>query len=222
MFDRIASLIGSEKLDLIRTKSILVIGAGGVGGYVIEGLIRSGIESICVIDFDKIDVTNLNRQIIALSDNINHDKTDEIRKRCLSINENVKINVINEKITYGDIPSLELSKYDYVVDAIDDIKVKIELIKYSLDNDINLISSMGTAKKVHPELLSITTLDKTYNDPIARVLRSNLKGYKMNRIKVLSSTEKPMECKNLGSMIFVPAVAGLLIANYIINDICGF
>lgn len=221
MFDRLISLIGFEKFKLIQEKRVLVIGLGGVGGYVVEGLVRSGIEKLTIIDKDTVDVTNLNRQIIALNSTIGMKKSELIKSRILDINGNAKLESLDMYLTEEDIPKLDLNNYDYVVDAIDDVKVKTALIKYSLDNDVNLISSMGTAKKMHPELLKMTTLDKTMYDPLAKKLRTNLRGYKINKLKVLTSMETPIKIDNnvLGSSAFVPSIGGLLIASYIINDI---
>lgn len=221
MFDRLISLIGIEKFKLIQEKRVLVIGLGGVGGYVTEGLVRSGIENITIIDKDTVDVTNLNRQIIALNSTIGMKKSELIKSRILDINGNAKVESLDMYLTEEDIPKLNLDSYDYVVDAIDDVKVKTALIKYSLDNDINLISSMGTAKKIHPEMLKMTTLDKTMYDPLAKKLRTNLRGYKLNKLKVLTSMETPIKTDDnvLGSTAFIPSIGGLLIASYIINDI---
>lgn len=220
MFDRLETLIGCDKLDLIKSKKIIVFGCGGVGGYVIEGLVRSGIENITIVDYDKVDITNLNRQIIALHSTIGKDKTEVIRERILDINSNCNVNVLNKKISVDDINNINLEDYDYVVDAIDDVKVKVELIKYSQEHNIKLITSTGTAKKLHPEMLGITTLDKTSYDPLAKKLRTLLKGYNLNKVCVLASKEEPIIKGNaLGSSAFVPSVGGLLIASYIINDI---
>ena len=214
MFDRLISLIGEDNFNKIQKKSILVLGCGGVGGYVIEGLIRSGITNITVIDYDVIDETNLNRQIIALHSTIGQEKVEVIKKRALNIN------AINGKILPNKIEGLELLKYDYVVDAIDDVKVKVELIKYALSNKVNLITSTGTAKKLHPECLSITTLDKTSGDALAKKLRNELRGYNLKHIRVLASDESSIiKGSTLGSSAFVPSTGGLLIASYIINDI---
>lgn len=220
MFDRLISLIGEDNFNKIQKKSILVLGCGGVGGYVIEGLIRSGITNITVIDYDVIDETNLNRQIIALHSTIGQEKVEVIKKRALDINPNVNINAINGKILPNKIEGLELLKYDYVVDAIDDVKVKVELIKYALSNNVNLITSTGTAKKLHPECLSITTLDKTSGDALAKKLRNELRGYNLKHIRVLASDESSIiKGSTLGSSAFVPSTGGLLIASHIINDI---
>lgn len=218
MFDRLITLIGEDKLNIIKSKKVLVLGCGGVGGYVIEGLVRSGIENITVIDSDVVDETNLNRQIIALHSTIGKIKTKVIKNRVLDINPNVKINAINKKIVCEDISDMNLD-YDYVVDAIDDIQVKVELIKYSLLHNVKLIVSTGTAKKIHPECLKITTLDKTTHDPLAKKLRTLLRDYNLNKVLVLASTEEPIiSGTKLGSSAFVPSVGGLLIASKIIND----
>lgn len=222
MFDRLVTLIGEEKLELIKSKKVLVLGCGGVGGYVIEGLVRSGISNITVIDKDIVDETNLNRQIIALHSTIGIKKVGLIKTRVLDINPEVKINAIDKQILFSDVERLNLCNYDYVVDAIDDVKVKVELIKYSLVNNVKLIVSTGTAKKLHPECLKITTLNKTSGDPLAKKLRSSLRNYKLNKIIVLASTESPIiSGSKLGSSAFVPSIGGLLIASYIINDIVG-
>lgn len=220
MFDRLIALIGKDKLDLIKSKNIIVFGCGGVGGFVIEGLVRSGVSNITIVDKDIIDITNLNRQIIALNSTIGKSKVECIKARIEDINKEIKVNTICEYIKPEDIDKLDLNKYDYIVDAIDDVKVKVELIKYCLNNNLKLVVSTGTAKKMHPELLKMTTLDKTEGDPLAKKLRSSLRGYKLNRVVVLASTEAPIIKGNtLGSSAFVPSVGGLLISSYIINDI---
>lgn len=220
MFDRLITLIGKENLNLIKSKRILVLGCGGVGGYVVEGLIRSGINDITVVDKDVVDESNINRQIIALHSTIGIKKVELIKLRALDINPDVNIDIVDKQIMVNEIEKLNLCNYDYVVDAIDDVKVKVELIKYSLENNVKLIVSTGTAKKMHPECLSITSLDKTSGDPLAKKIRSLLRGYKINKVIVLASTEPPLiGGSKLGSSAFVPSVGGLIIASYIINDI---
>ena len=221
MFDRLISLIGEEKFSLIKTKKILVLGCGGVGGYVVEGLVRSGTQQITVVDKDIIDETNLNRQIIALHSTIGKKKVDIIKERMSDINPNINITALDLTLTEENVCELKLEEYDYIVDAVDDVKVKLALIKYCLKNDIKLVCSTGTAKKMHPEYLKMITLDKTQNDPLARKLRTNLKGYNLKKIIALSSDEVPIKTEDniLGSTAFVPSSAGLLIASYIINDI---
>ena len=219
MFRRVFSLINEQNFNKIKNTKVLIVGLGGVGGYAFESLIRSGIYNIDIIDFDKIEISNLNRQIITNQDNIGLFKVDEAKKRALSINPKININAIKLFLDKDNISKLD--KYDYIVDACDSIDTKIELIKYSVNNNIKLISCMGTAKKLNPEKLTITTLDKTNYDPIARIIRNKLKKEHINlkKVKVVSSDEKVIDCNDLGSLVFVPAVAGLLCSSYIINDI---
>lgn len=221
MFDRLIALIGNEAFDKIKTSNILVLGIGGVGGYVVESLVRSGVHNLTIVDKDIIDLTNLNRQIISLNSNIGMDKVEECTKRCKDINPNINLNSIKKELKEDNLQEFNFENYDYVIDCIDDFKAKLALIKYLLEKNIKFISSTGTAKKMHPEMLEITTLAKTEYDPLARKLRQNLKGYNQNKIKVLASKEKPIETQNneLGSAIFVPASAGILIASHVINEI---
>lgn len=220
MFDRLISLIGEDKFNLIKTKKVLVLGCGGVGSYVIEGLARSGIENITIVDCDIVDITNLNRQLIALHSTIGKRKVDVMKERILDINPDANVLVLYKRVEQNKIEELKLEEYDYVVDAIDDVKVKVELCKYALKRDVKLIVSTGTAKKMHPEKLEITTLDKTSGDPLAKKMRYLLREYDTRKIKVLTSSEVPIVKGNtLGSSAFVPSSAGLLIASYIILDI---
>jgi len=221
MFARLETLIGKEKLDLIASKKILVLGVGGVGGFVIEGLVRSGIVNVTIVDKDIIEETNLNRQIIALRSTIGKYKADVMKSRIEDINANAKVSVIKKQIVTSDIEFLNLDKYDYIVDAIDDVPVKLALIKYALKNNLKFIVSTGTAKKLDPSKLKITTLDKTAYDPLAKKLRYELKGEKLNKVLVLASDEEPIKRSDnqLGSSAFVPSAGGLLIASYIIRDI---
>lgn len=220
MFDRLISLIGIDNFKKIENARVLVIGIGGVGGYVIEALVRSGIKNLTIIDGDSIDESNLNRQIIALHSTLGKKKVDAMRERLMDINPELKLDCIDRFIKEEDISSLDLDKFDFIVDAIDDVPAKIALAKASIEKGKRFIMATGTAKKLHPEFLKMTTLDKTSYDPLAKRLRSALRGYSKD-IVVVASSESPIEgdSKTLGSSVFVPASAGLLIASYIINDI---
>lgn len=220
MFDRIISLIGKDKFNIIQTKKVLLVGCGGVGGYALETLIRSGIKNVDIVEFDKIDITNLNRQIITNEKNIGLYKIEEAKKRCLSINSNVNINTYNLFLDQTNINEILNNNYDYIIDACDSVSTKIELIKAYDRNNFKFISCMGTAKKIDATKLEITTLDKTNYDPLAKIIRKKVKELKITKkIKVVSSTEQMIECDNLGSFMMVPATAGILCAQYIINDI---
>lgn len=220
MFERTISLIGENNFNKIQTKTVLIVGIGGVGGFATEALIRSGIQNIILIDHDKIDVTNLNRQIISTSNNIAEYKVDQFKKRILEINPNCNIETIKIFLSKENEEILNKYKIDYIVDACDSIEAKKLLINYSLNKNIKLISSMGTANKLDPQKLEITDIRKTSYDPLAKILRKYVQELKTNKkIMVVSSTEAPIKKKNLSTLIFVPATAGLLCANYIINDI---
>lgn len=220
MFDRLIKLIGIDKFNSIQSKNILLIGVGGVGSYALESLVRNGFTNITVIDFDIVDITNLNRQLITNTSNIGNKKCEEAVLRAKLINNNVLINGLGIKVDDSNIDDILSNNYDYVIDACDDINVKFLLIEKSLKYNYKLISSMGTANKNDPTLLSITTLDKTNYDPLAKILRKKVKDSHINKkIYVVSSTEKPADIQFLGSNNLVPSVAGLLLVSYIYNDI---
>ena len=215
MFERVEVLL-NEDINKLKDKVILVLGIGGVGSYTVETLIRNPIKKIIIVDSDIIDITNLNRQLFTNQNNIGLKKVDELEKRIKSINPYIEIKKIDKFIDENNINLLFEEKVDYIVDACDSLKTKECLIKECLKRKIKFISSMGTAKKLDPTKLEITELSKTSYDPIAKKLR---KTFKNNKVIVICSTEKPKEIKKLGSISFVPSVAGILITSYIINDI---
>ena len=223
MFDRIEKFIGEDNLKKIQNTTVAVIGLGGVGGYAVESLIRSGIKKIIILDYDKIDISNLNRQIISNSTNINKYKTDEWSSRIKLINPQVEVISLNIKLDSLNIDKLFSYQFDYLIDAIDDISVKEEIIKKCLENNIGIISSMGTGNKINPSLLEITDIKNTSYDPIAKKIRkymkeNNIKG----KLPVVYSKEQNQKFKgDIPSMIFTPAVSGILCANYIIRQIIG-
>lgn len=219
MLDRLSYLVDLEKL---KDKKVLIIGLGGVGSYALESIVRSGIESITIVDNDIIDITNINRQLFALNSTINLSKVEVAQKRIKDINPNCQVKIIKEFITKDNIDLLFQEKIDYLIDAIDTIDTKKLLIKNCLEKDIKIISSMGTANKLDPTLLKITDLAKTSYDPIAKILRKYVKDLKINKkVMVVCSSEQPKIKDKLGSTAYVPAVAGLLCASYVINDIVG-
>lgn len=220
MFDRLISLIGDENLKKIQEKKVLLIGVGGVGTYALESLVRNGFVNITIIDFDTIDITNLNRQLITNKDNIGKYKVDEAKKRCESINPNVKITPIKIKLNKDNIIDILNNNYDYIIDACDTVEVKFALIENKTNFNYKLITSLGTAKKLDPTKLEITTLDKTINDPLARILRKKVKDAHINKkVYVVSSIENPKKINVLGSTSLVPATSGILCVSYILNDI---
>lgn len=220
MFERVISLVGTTNFEKIKKKTVLIVGLGGVGGYATESLVRSGIHNLIIIDHDKVDITNLNRQIISTNNNIGKNKVDEFKKRIFEINP--ECNVIAHKMFLDKTNFNILDNYqiDYIIDCCDSIDTKKLLIDYSIEKNIKLISSMGTANKLDPSKLSIIDIRKTSYDPLAKILRKYVNDLKTNKkIMVISSTEEPLKRQGLSSLIFVPATAGLLCGNYIIKDI---
>ena len=222
MFEREELLIG-EKINNIKSKTVLVLGLGGVGGYVVESLVRAGISKLVIVDNDVVDITNLNRQVISLHSNIGMKKVDAWEKRIKDINPNCEVVKIDDFITIDNIDILFNDSIDYVVDACDTISTKKELIRKCIKKRIKFISSMGTGNKFDPTKLEIIDIRKTSYDPIAKIIRKMVKDERINdKIMVICSTEKPVKTKEkVGSISYVPSVAGLLCTSYIINDILG-
>ena len=219
---RLESLVGEENIQKIKNLKVLILGLGGVGGYAVESIARCGVSNITLVDGDTIKPSNINRQIIATSRNNNKYKTKEWKKRIKKINPNAVVNIINTHITEDNMEILFSDKYDYLIDCCDTSKVKIKLVIECNKKGIKLISSMGMANKMDATKIMISSLDKTETDPLAKKIRSELKGKNkelMKDVTVVYSNEKPINNTMLGSTAFVPAVAGLYITNYIINDI---
>ena len=228
-FSRQEILIGKERMQLIKNAKVAVIGIGGVGGYVVEGLIRAGIQNIILVDPDKISLTNINRQIHANHATIGRSKVKVMEERILFINKNVKVKTYETFITKDNIKEVIDDDVDYIVDAIDTVKSKIELIKYAKYKNIKIISSMGTGNKFNPTMLKVADISKTKMCPLAKVIRKELKKQKIDKLKVVYSEEetrkilfKEEEDVKAGSVSFVPSVAGLIIASEVIKDIIDF
>ena len=220
MFERVISLVGEANYQKIKNTTVLVVGLGGVGGYAVESLVRSGIGNLILIDHDCVDITNLNRQIISLHSNISKPKVEVCKERMLSINP--ECDIITHKL-FLDATNISLiDKYhpDYIIDACDSVPTKKLLIDYSLTHNTKLISSMGTANKLDPTKLSVLDIRKTSYDPLAKILRKYVLDKHTNKkVMVVSSTEIPVRKDCLSSLIYVPATSGLLCSNYIIRDI---
>ena len=168
MFERLIKIIGKDKLDRINNSQILLIGVGGVGGYIFNSLVRNGFKNITIIDFDKYELSNLNRQLYSSIDNIGLYKVNVLKDIALSIRKDINITAINVKLESKMFDELNLSNYTYIIDACDDSKLKIDLLRYAKDNNINIISSMGTGNRLFPSKLEIMKLKDTFNDPLAK------------------------------------------------------
>lgn len=228
MFSRLELLIG-DNIQKLKNANILVFGVGGVGGFVVEGLIRSGIGHITIVDNDEVSLTNLNRQIIATRDTIGKKKVQVMKERILSINPDCDVQTLEMFYLPETADQIDLTKYDYVIDAIDTITAKIELAVRCEKLNVPLISSMGTGNKMNPALLQVSDIYKTSVCPLAKVMRRELKARKVKHLKVVFSTEKPLKPRPSnektskrsvpGSTAFVPSSAGLLIVSEVVKDL---
>lgn len=220
--DRLEKVIGKNNVRKLKNLNILIIGLGGVGGYALETLARNGIENFTIIDGDTIDKTNLNRQIVTNLNNIGELKTIEWKKRLYSINKSIKINTINKLLTKDDLNNINMANFNYIIDACDDVNLKVELIIKAEKEKLKLISSMGMGNKIDASKVYITKLNKTEYDPLAKKIRTILKKRKINaKTIVVSSKEQVNKNKIVGSVSHVPATAGIMITNYIFNELIG-
>ncbi len=221
--NRTEGLIGKENILKLQSANIIVFGLGGVGSYVVEGLVRAGVQNICIVDKDVVDITNINRQLIATNQTVGKDKVDAEEERILQINPHAKVIKIKEFVNDSNIQKImeAYSHTDYVVDAIDTVTSKLEIIKYCSYNNINVISSMGTGNKLDASKFEITDIFKTSVCPLAKVMRKELKKLNINSLTVLYSKEEPIktDLRVPASISFVPSVAGLLIAEKVVKDL---
>ena len=231
-FARSAAMLGEEALTRLQSARVAVFGVGGVGGYVCEALVRSGVGTLDVFDKDEVSVTNLNRQIIALHSTIGQDKVSVIARRMKDINPAVIIN--EHKVFYlpENAADFDLAQYDFVVDAVDTVAAKIELAVRCQQLNVPLIAAMGAGNKLDPSKLQIADVYKTSVCPLARAMRTTLRKKGVKRLTVAYSTEEPLQPaadgpvleeekgrRPPGSMAFVPSAMGLLIASHVVRQI---
>lgn len=221
MFDRLELLIGKENLEKLQNTKVLIVGVGGVGGTCLEALVRSGIGHITIVDGDVFNESNLNRQIICTINNLGSKKVDEAIKRAKTINNNIDIIGYDVYLNKDNINVLE--NYDFIIDACDDVSAKLLLMKYAEDNNITLISSMGTGKRLNPSEVIVTRLDKTSGDPLAKKLRNEARklGLSLKVTVVCSKEETLNNDRVVASSIFVPSTAGLNIAYVVLKKVIG-
>ena len=222
-FSRTELLIGKESIEKLGKAKIAVFGVGGVGSFVLEGLIRSGVMNFLIVDNDTVDISNLNRQIHATNKTIGKYKVDVMKERMLEINPNANILTYKEFFMPSSDNSIITDDITYIVDAIDTVVAKLELISRANKLNIPIISSMGTGNKLDPTKLEIDDIYNTSVCPLARVIRKELRKRNIPKLKVVYSKEEPVklkvESKVPGSMSFVPSVAGMIIASEIVKDI---
>ena len=232
-FKRSALLIGQDNLKKLENSHVAVFGVGGVGGFVVEALVRSGVGNITIIDNDVVSLSNINRQIIATEQTVGEKKTQVMAQRLLSINSSAKVNAIDMFYLPESADNIDLSQFDYVVDAIDTVTAKVELIERATKQNIPIISCMGTGGKTDPTKLKVTDIYKTSGCPLARVMRTNLKKRGIEKLKVVYSEEQNVIVEQElekaekkandrvapPSMIFVPSTAGIIIAREVVFDL---
>lgn len=219
-FSRTERLIGSDNLLKLKNKNVIIFGLGGVGSYVAEALARCGIGRMTVVDKDTVDITNINRQLYALHSTLGRNKADVAKERILDINPECEVTSIVKMYLPENADEFNLSQYDYIIDAIDNVTAKIDLAIKSQEMHIPIISSMGTGNKLDPTAFKITDIYKTDTCPLCRVMRRELKSRGIRKLKVLYSTEIPHNDgeRTPASISFVPSTAGLIIASEVVKE----
>lgn len=223
MYSRTELLIGKDKVEKLKNAKVLVVGLGGVGGYTVEALARAGVGELGLCDFDVVDVSNKNRQILALDSTIGQKKTEVAEKRVNDINPECKVTVYDLKLNEDNINDINLVKWDYVAECIDDVSAKIALIRNCKAVNTKIISAMGTGNKLNSDEFTIADIKKTEQDRLARSLRKRLKDGPEISLDVLFSRETPVQDQIdvIPTISYMPAIAGLKIGEFIIKKIIG-
>ncbi len=213
-------LIGNNGVSKLKNANIIIFGIGGVGGYTCEMLVRAGIGNLTIVDFDKVDITNINRQIIALNSNVGEYKVSAMQKRILDINSAINLKIVNTRVCAENVKELLNSNYDYVIDAIDSVTDKINLIVTAKELGLNIISAMGAGNRIQIPQFEVCDLYKTYNDGLAKVLRKKLKEKGIDKHLVVFSKNQATPCGDqIGSISYYPAMCGCVLAGYVINEL---
>ena len=230
-FSRTQLILGVEAMEKLKNAKVAIFGIGGVGGYVCEALARSGVGHFVLVDSDTVAITNINRQIIATLDTIGRHKCDVMKERILSINPNAIVELRDCFFLPENQDEFDFTKYDYVVDAVDTVTAKIAIVMKAKENNIPIISAMGAGNKLNPAMLEVSDIFKTSVDPLAKVMRIELKKRHINKLKVVYSKELPIKPSESieesnkreipGSNAFVPTTMGLIIASEVVKDLTG-
>jgi tRNA threonylcarbamoyladenosine dehydratase len=225
-FSRMKLLLGEEAVDKLKTMRVAIFGIGGVGGYVCEALVRSGIGHFDLVDSDKVSLSNLNRQVIATHSTIGRYKTDVMKERMLDINPDVVVSTYRAFFLPENADRFPFEEYDYIVDAVDTVTAKIELVMKAKEKNVPIISCMGTGNKLDASRFEVTDIFKTQMCPLAKVMRRELKARGIKKLKVVYSKEEPVKVPEdetdgrvPGSTAFVPPVAGLIMAGEVVKDL---
>lgn len=226
LYERTAMIFGDENIEVIKNSYVAVFGVGGVGSYVCEALARCGVGKLDLIDSDTVSPSNLNRQLVALNSTIGKFKTDVMKERILDINPQAQVNSVKKFFMPENASEFDFSKYDYIVDAVDTVSAKIELVMRAEETNTPIISSMGAGNKVNPDMFEVSDIFKTSVCPLAKVMRTELRKRGVKKLKVVYSKETPINNKDglrfPGSNSFTPSVDGLIIAGEVIKDLTKF
>jgi len=219
MFSRTEQLLGSD-INKLFNSSVIVFGVGGVGGYAVEMLVRSGIHNITIVDYDKVDITNKNRQIIALDSTIGRNKVDVLKDRIFDINPKCVVKSITDKLTPENVENFNLNDYDYIVDCIDMVSSKIALIDYAHKNNIKIISAMGAGNRRGIPEIVVDDIYNTFNDGLSKVIRHKLRELGIKKHKVVFSKNIAVTTgETIGSISYYPAICGCMLASQVIEDL---
>lgn len=221
-FDRSVKIIGEEALARLKDCHVVIFGIGGVGGFTAEALARTGVGALTLVDRGRVDITNLNRQIIGLHSNLGRAKSLLMKERIGDIHPGCKVIYRDDFFLPGNSHRFAFSQYDYVVDAVDTVTAKIELALCAKKANVPIISSMGMGNKMDPTRIKVADLYQTSVCPLAKVMRKELRDRGMERLKVVYSTESPIRQRPPGSVAFVPSVAGLIMAGEVIKELIGW
>ena len=220
IYTRTEMMLGGESVEKLKGSHVAVFGVGGVGGFCAEALCRAGVGKLTLIDADRVSVSNINRQIIATHSTVGKFKTEAMKERIADINPDCEVICVSE--FYSEENAISLESFDYVADCIDSVKSKLHLITEAKKNNVPIIASMGAGNKLDPTRFTVADISKTHTDPLAKVIRTELRKRGINHLKVVFSDEPPINPsgeRTPGSVSFVPSVVGLIIAGEIIKDI---
>ena len=227
LFTREELILGTQGVNKLNNSSVALFGVGGVGSFAAEALARAGVGKIALIDNDKVNLTNINRQLIALHSTIGRFKVDVMKERILDINPDCCVNTYNQFYLESNCDFIDFGEYDFIIDAIDTVSAKLHIICRAQQENVSVISCMGTGNKLDPTRFRVTDIFKTEGCPLARVMRTELRKRGVKKLPVVYSDEQPSrhssvpaDDRTIGSISFVPSCAGLIAAGYVIRNLC--
>lgn len=219
--DRTRILVGDDGIEKLKNSHVCIVGLGGVGGHACMMLARAGVENLTLVDFDKVDQTNINRQIVANINTVGRYKTEVLKDMILNINPNCRVQIFTQKFEISIAEKLFQTKFDYVIDAIDSVQDKLDLITFCKTHKINIISAMGAGNRINIPHFEVMDVFKTYNDGLAKVMRKKLRERQIEKLDVVTSIEKAekIEANVVGSISYYPAMCGCVLSAFVLNKL---